>query len=390
MSSHERMGSLFRDIYSAAADELRWPATLERLADEFGGGVAGLQYRVGTEGRISSAHFVRMDPALLDTYRTHFATRNPWTRLSQPLYRTGFIYTPERMLPLPELRRTEFYDGVLRPTGVVHCFGACVFKRGDDVLSFTVVRSPLGGPYDAAELNRLPPLLPHLHRAIQINERLSQLQRTHTALADGLEQLRHGVIVVNRQGRVIFTNREARGIVAQRDGLSITTDGLVAAAFAERIRLRSLIEDAVRTTSNEGFSPGGAMTVTRPSTKRSFLVLVAPLALAIDNDDPSGMATVFISDPEAHSETLDEFARRLFGLTRTEARVANAFAASGSLEQVGEHMGLSRETIRWHLRHLYRKTGTHRQAALLTRLRDASSRFALRASHAVDTPSARG
>jgi DNA-binding CsgD family transcriptional regulator len=99
---------------------------------------------------------------------------------------------------------------------------------------------------------------------------------------------------------------------------------------------------------------------------------------------------VFISDPETHAETLDEFARRLYGLTHTEARVANAFAASGSLEQVGEHLGLTRETVRWHLRHLYRKTGTHRQAALLTRLSDASSRFALRASGAVESRRARG
>jgi DNA-binding CsgD family transcriptional regulator len=390
MSSHERMRSLIRDIYSAAADEMRWPATLEKLADEFGGGVAGLQYRVGPEGHIRSAHFVRMDPVLLDTYRTYFATRNPWTRMSQPLYHSGFVYSPERMLPLPELRRTEFYDGVLRPTGVVHCFGACVFKRGDDVLSFTVVRSPQGGPYDAVELNRVPAILPHLHRAIQVNERLSRLERTQTALADGLEQLRHGVIVVNRQGRVILTNRAARGIVAQRDGLSITADGLVASAFTERLRLRALLDEAVRTTSDEGFSPGGAMTITRPSTKRSYLVLVAPLALPIDNDHPAGMATVFISDPETHAETLDEFARRLYGLTHTEARVANAFAASGSLEQVGEHLGLTRETVRWHLRHLYRKTGTHRQAALLTRLSDASSRFALRASGAVESRRARG
>ncbi len=380
------MRSLIRDIYSAAADELRWPAALERLADEFGGGVAGLQYRIGTEGHIRSAHFVRMDPVLLGTYRTHFATRNPWTRLSQPLYRSGFVYSPERVLPLAELRRTEFYDGVLRPAGVVHCFGACVFKRGDDVLSFTVVRSRLGGPYDRAELDRVPPLLPHLHRALQVNERLSQLQRTHTALADGLEQLRHGVVVVNRQGRVIFTNRAARGIVAQRDGLSITTDGLVASAFAERLRLHALLDDAVRTTSDEGFSAGGAMTITRPSTKRAYLVLVAPLAPALDNDRPSGMATVFISDPEEHAETLEEFARRLYGLTHTEMRVANALAASGSLEQVSEQLGLNRETVRWHLRHLYRKTGTHRQAALLIRLSDASSRFALRASRAVAPP----
>jgi len=380
MSSPERMHSLIRDVYAAAADELRWPATLERLADEFGGGVAGLQYRAGAEGHIRSSRFVRMDPGLLQTYRTYWATRNPWTRLSQPLYCTGFVYSPERMLPLPDLRRTEFYDGLLRPTGVEHCFGACVFKRGDDVLSFTVVRSRVGGSFDAGELSRVPPLLPHLHRAIQVNERLSQLQRTHTGLANGLEHLQHGLITVNRHGHVVFANHAARAIVAQRDGLSITADGLVPLAFSERLRLRSFLDDAVRTSRGEGIGAGGAMTVARPSMKRSFLVLVAPLPLDVESDDHrSPMATVFISDPETQAETLEEFVRRLYGLTATEARVATAFVTTGNVEHVGDQLGISRETVRWHLRHLYQKTGTHRQSALLKRLVDGPSRFALNA-----------
>ena len=376
MHSHKRMSSLVRYVYTAAADETRWPSVLERLADEYCGGVAGFQYRTGPEGRIQSARFVRFDPALQDVYRGYFATRNPWTRLSQSFCRTGLVYTPERVLPLAELQRTEFYDGILRPVGVVHCFGACVFKRGDDVLSFTVVRSRTRGPYDESELERVEPILPHLHRAMQINRRLSQLQRTHTALGDGLEHLRHGVMIVNAHGRVVFANRVAREIVEQRDGLSISPDGLVASAFSERLRLRSLLDDAVRTTAGEGLGPGGAMMVTRPSLKRSFLVLVTPLSLALEGDRPSGMATVFVSDPETGAETIEEAARRLYGLTDGEARVAKAFAATGNVEQVTEQLGIGRETVRWHLRHLYCKTGTHRQAALLKRLIDGPSRFA--------------
>jgi DNA-binding CsgD family transcriptional regulator len=368
MPSHRRTLSLVRHVYTAAADPTHWPDVLEHLADEYRGGVAGFQYRTGTEGRIQSARFVRFDPALHDVYRGYFATRNPWTRLSQPFYRTGFIYTPDRMLPLAALQRTEFYDGILRPSGVVHCFGACVFREGDDVLSFTVVRSRIQGPYHESELKRVEPILPHLHRAMQINRRLSQLQRTHAALADGLEHLRHGVINIDGRGRVVFANRAARTIVDQQDGLSLTPGGLVASTFSERLRLRALLDSAVRTTSGQGFGAGGAMTVTRPSLKRAFLVLVTPLRLALEDDHPSGMATVFISDPETRVETIEEAARRLYGLTEGEARVARAFAATGNVDRVTEQLGISRETVRWHLRHLYGKTGTHRQSALLKRL----------------------
>jgi DNA-binding CsgD family transcriptional regulator/PAS domain-containing protein len=374
MSSHERMLSLIRDVYTAAADEACWPAVLERLSDEFGSGVAGLQYRIGTEGHIRSARFVRVDPALLESIRTYYATRNPWTRLSQPWYRTGTVYTPERLLPLAELRRTEYYDGILRPAGVVHCFGACVFKRGDDALSFTVVRSQARGPYDESELTRVRAILPHLQRAISVNERLSQLQRSRATFADGLDQLRHGVIVVNDRGRVVFANRAARAIVAQHDGLTIAADGLTASAYADRLKLRSLLDEAVRTSAGQGFGAGGAMALTRPSLKRPFFVLVTPLPLALDSGDTSGLATVFVSDPEAQAATVEESARRLHGLTASEARVADALVAMGSLEQAGDILRISRETARSHLRSIYRKMRVNRQADLIRQLIDGPPR----------------
>jgi DNA-binding CsgD family transcriptional regulator len=348
---------------------------LERLADEYRGDVAGLQYRVGTEGHVSSSRWVRFDPAVEKSYRTYFATRNPWTRLSQPLYRAGFVYTPERYLPLAELRRTEFYDGILRPLNVAHCFGACVFKHGEDALSFTVVRSHRRGSYEERELERVRAILPHLRRAIQVNERLCDLGRARTSLGEALDSIQHGVILVNRSGRVVFANRTARAIAALQDGLTIANDGLVASGRDDRLKLRRLLDGAVRTSAGEGFESGGAMTVRRPSMKRQFLVLVAPMKLPIDSSHSSGMAVIFVSDPETRIEPIEAVARQAYGLTESEARVAAAFAATDSLDQAAETLRLSRETVRWHLRQLYRKTGTHRQSALLRRLASGPARL---------------
>jgi DNA-binding CsgD family transcriptional regulator len=375
MSAYDRIQSLIREIYASAADELRWPATLQQLADEFGGAVGGFQLRTGEEGRVRWARFAGVDPATREELRTYWATRNTWVTRTQPLFRPGLVLALHHVVPPAELRRTEYYDGVLRPFGVLHGFGACVSKRGSDIMSFSVLRSRAKSPYEASELVRVRALLPHLARALQVNERLSQLSRAHGAFTDGLEQLRHGVVVVDRLGRVVFANRMARTIAAQRDGLAVTRDGLVASSLSERTRLRTLIDGAVCTARGEGIGSGGAMRVTRPSLKRPFLAVVAPLSFALDHGQPSGLATVFLSDPEANAEPADDLLRELYGLTATETRVARAFAATGSLERVAAHLRISRDTVRWHLRSLYRKTGTHRQAALLERLVDGPARI---------------
>lgn len=370
MNAHGRMRSLIGEIYGAAADESGWPGVLEHLADEFQGGTAGFQYRAGADPTIRSATFVRLDPEVLRVYRTEFASRNPWVQRTQATLRPGDTIALEAVMPIAELLRTEYCDCVLRPAGVYHGFGACLARYGPDVQTFTVVRPLAQGPFQPAELSRVRALLPHLHRALQVNERLKALQRTRDALADGLEHLRHGVLLIDRRGHVVFANRAARAIVAQRDGLSIDADGLVASALADRMALRSLLDDATRTTTGEGFGSGGALRVRRPSQKRSFLVLVTPVSLTLDDDGASRLATVFISDPEANLDADTRVVRQTYGLTATEAHVVRAFAETASVDAAAEALGISRETMRWHLRHIFRKTGTHRQAVLLRRLLD--------------------
>jgi DNA-binding CsgD family transcriptional regulator/PAS domain-containing protein len=372
MTLHERTLSLIRGIYAAAADEAQWPRVLEDLADAYGGGVAGFNYRIGPTGLVRAAQLARVDPAIIEAIQTHYAARNPWTRLTQPLFRAGEVVAMDAMLPAADLRRTEYFAGILRPVGVLHCFGACVFRRGDDVLSFTAVRPAAKGPFQPGELSHVRVILPHLQRAVQVSTCLKDLQRTRTALADALEHLAHGIVVIDGRGFPTFVNRAAREIAAARDGFAVTSDGIAASGRADSLRLRALVAQALRTGAGEGLDSGGAMTISRPSLKRPYLVVVAPLRLAVEDSPHAGFATLFISDPEAQTEPPAEIARRLFGLTTTESRVAGALAATGSMDAVADQLRIGRETARWHLKRIYRKTGTTRQAALVRLLREPS------------------
>lgn len=371
------MRSLIGHVYSAAADETRWPGVLERLGDEFGGAVAGLQYRTGPDGHVRGARFAGLDPALATRLLNDYALRNPWIRATHALWRPGVVIATHRALPVSELRRTAFYDDILRPAGVEHGFGACLFRHGDQVLNFTVVRSNANGPYEPRELTRVRAILPHVRRAVEINQRLARLDRTRAALADGLEHLPHGILLVGRSGRVTFANRIARNLAAQRDGLTIAATGLTAAAPAERLALRLLVDEAVRTSSGGDIGAGGgAMHVSRPSSKRPFSLLVTPLRLAPEAGAPSGLATVFVADPEQAPQTSEAVVRRRYGLSVAEARLATTLAATGSLERTADALSIARETARWHLKRIYRKTGTHSQSALLGQLLLGAARVA--------------
>jgi DNA-binding CsgD family transcriptional regulator len=368
MATDDRFRALIRRIYIAAADEAQWSGALEDLTDEYRGALAGLQYRSGPEGRVASARFVRLDPALVELLRLRFADRNPWVRTTQPFFRAGAVLPTHQTLPIAALRKTAFHCDVLRPAGVLYGFGACVLKRGDDALSFTVVRSEAAGPFEGAELERVRAVLPHLRRAVEVNEQLADLRSTRSALGDGLEGLKNGVAIVNRSGRVLFANRTARAIAADHDGLTITAEGLSAADRHDLTALRRLIDDAVRSSAGDGLSAGGTISIGRPSMKRPYLVLVAPVRLPLDDEASSGLATVFITDPEMRVESPEDHNRRIYGFTRAESRIAQAIVEIGRLPGAAEQLRISRETARWHLKRIYRKVGVDRRAAFIRRM----------------------
>jgi DNA-binding NarL/FixJ family response regulator len=55
-------------------------------------------------------------------------------------------------------------------------------------------------------------------------------------------------------------------------------------------------------------------------------------------------------------------------LTTGEVRVLEAVLKVNGVRAVAEHLGLSQATVKTHLHHLFRKTGTRRQSDLVKRV----------------------
>lgn len=58
----------------------------------------------------------------------------------------------------------------------------------------------------------------------------------------------------------------------------------------------------------------------------------------------------------------------MFGLTPTEARIADVLAQGRSRAQIADDFGISRTTVAFHMRNIFQKTGTSRQAELVSLL----------------------
>jgi DNA-binding NarL/FixJ family response regulator len=191
-----------------------------------------------------------------------------------------------------------------------------------------------------------------------------------------LNKLPMGVVIVDKSAQVVFMNNNAGDIFAQNDGVDVGPTGIFRTSrVAETKNLHSMIADAAIDLGEGEEREGGAMTVSRPSYRRSFSLLVVPLP----DEDVScdhGNVAVFINDPERHNEPPTGVLARLYGLTEAEARLLQALIVGKNLETFAEEVGVSMNTVRSHLKQVFRKTGTNRQPELVSLVMNSSAYLA--------------
>src|SRR5204863_2287614 len=100
---------------------------------------------------------------------------------------------------------------------------------------------------------------------------------------------------------------------------------------------------------------------------RAYQLVAAPLRtrFRLFAGIPMPVAVVLITDPERQDPTDIELLVRTYKLTPKEATMAAKLSAGRSVKQAAEELAITYETARTHLRRIFSKTETSRQAELL-------------------------
>ena len=133
--------------------------------------------------------------------------------------------------------------------------------------------------------------------------------------------------------------------------------------------LLGLVRVAASPESPESGPKDSVLAVQRPSGKRPLTVLVRSLGAEAQRQDLA-MPTclVFIMDPEFPVGTAEAELRQLYGLTHTEACLANLLMEGKTLDDCCRLLDIRRSTARTHLQHLFEKVGVQRQSELVSLL----------------------
>jgi DNA-binding CsgD family transcriptional regulator/PAS domain-containing protein len=359
---------LVSGFYDASMDWKLWPPVLRRLGDALrarGCALAFHDYETET-GRFE--HSVDVDADYVASYASRYAGRDAWLRSEEHFRSPGAVWTSQQIVTDAELIATDYYRDWLAPQNLLHHLFGVLDRRGSVVSYLVLGRSESEGPFGEKEIALLRLLLPKFQRGFRAGQSFRKAQDIQHIAMEALDAMPVGVVVLSGRGGVIGANRNAKRIIDAGEVLTVTDGGLWVDWGWRKLRFRDLLSpngDKGRGRRNR-VEEVPAFSVPRTAGQKPLSLLVVPVG---ERNGPGTedkpVAIVFIGDPDRPVEIDPARICQVYGLSRAESRVVALLASGQRLDQVAENLGVAYETVRKHLKQVFAKTGTDRQAELV-------------------------
>lgn len=224
----------------------------------------------------------------------------------------------------------------------------------------------------------------------RLQQALAAAQRRAALLETLIDRLSLGVALVDAEGRLHYANRAANTIMTRRDSLCERNGMLIGRSVGlSRLLAQGLAQviggygdsEALSLPRHGGGEPYTVLlarqdaadlltTIDRPGEQRE--TIGGPWSFLSDAEGSAArvgrpMALMLIRDPQHSGAGNFAALRQYFGLTASEAALLEALTFGERLNDFCRRRGISPNTGKFHLRGLFAKTGTNRQADLIRR-----------------------
>ena len=375
MQESEVLATLIGDIYDAALDTALWGAALGKTR-EFVGGMAAAVYckdAVTKSGQIFY-HDGGIGPDFTQLYFDKYVKFDP-TTTAQIFADVGQTVATEDIMPYGEFVETRFYKEWVQPQGMVDCANHVLDKSPTGAALFGVFRHERHGLVDDEMRRRLRLVVPHLRRALLVGRVIDQSTATATRFADCLDSLTAGMFLVAATGAIVHANTSGHVMLDSGDVLRAVDGRLVASDPDSDQALQEVLAAAANGDPAVGVRGIAHPLAAHPDGER-YVAHVMPLTSGARRQAGKqyAAAAVLIAHKVGFQMPFaPEAIAKFYKLTASELRVLLAIVQVGGVPETAEALGVAESTVKTHLRRLFDKTGSNRQADLVKLMAGFSS-----------------
>jgi DNA-binding CsgD family transcriptional regulator len=355
--------SLTDEIYEAALVPDLWPQVLQRVS-ALSNSAGGVLLAVNPQ----NVRWVA-SPLLASFAQEYFG--DGWAKNDKRPERAirlglrGFSGDHEFLSPA-EMDADPTYQ-FLRSRGYGWAAGMLTPVPSGDTIIFSFERHFTTGPYDEQNLALLNSLSADLSRAALVAGRLG-LEKARSA-AETMEALGLPAAVLSHSFHILAANRLFEPFISTlvldaRDGVKLR-DVRADALFNKALWNLNAEYDAQVVVQSVPVAAAGG--------RKPMVVHVVPIRKSAKDIFSAGSSLIVITEVAPQAGPDAHILQGLFDLTPAEARVASALVAGSQVNEIGKLLRVSEATIRTQLKSVYAKTGTGRQAELVSLLSGLAS-----------------
>jgi DNA-binding CsgD family transcriptional regulator len=360
----QALSALIGLIYDAALSPGLWHDALQRTCS-FTHCAVGALYSHDIATREPLFHMLwGLDAHYTKQYLEEYAPTNmliPAHLAADP----GDILVASRLPLWQEFTESAFYTDWGKPQGLVDTLSTIVETTPTRLSMVSLIRHEREGLVDDDSLRRMALLRPHFLRAIRIGRALELRSVAASTLADSLDGLAAAVFVIDRDGRLAHSNKSGSALLQERSVFRLVAGRIRAVVGAVNAALAAAL--AQMHEGEPPFDRAPAIAIETDAGERYF-AHVLPLTAGLRGQAGvayAAHAAIFVVKAAINISAATELIGRQYKLTAAELRVLLSVVEIGGVAEIAAALGISEDTVRTHLRHVFDKTEVRSQIELV-------------------------
>ena len=369
MSEQDLFDRILASLHRAALDDRQWlrAATLIDEACRIKGNMLVFDQRCADDQqvRVFMTRFCHRGQRREDWEREYYEVWHPIDERAPriPRLSDGELVHVTELYTAEELKTSPVYNEALPRGDSQNSLNARMEGPGGSDIVWAVADPVAGTGWGSGQIELVRRLLPHIRQYVLVREQLAVANALGASIAGLLDSTRIAVLYLDRRGRIAQANDRARRLLRSGSGL-VDRDGMLGAALPQDDANFQGLLARVLPTAGQGVS--GAVTVRRPDGPPHLAVHISPVGGSQwELPNPRVAALVMVVMPLSRPQIDAAMVAEALHLTPAESEVAAGLAEGRTVRDMAAETGRREDSVRYHLKRMYRKLGLAGQADLV-------------------------